>query len=254
MQQKKTTLTFRVIKWLIYLFYPKTTVEGAAYLPTDEPCVVVGNHAQLHGPLMCELHFPISRYTWCAGEMMQLREVPAYAYRDFWSGKPRGVRWVYKLLSYMIAPLSVCLFNNANTIGVYHDMRSLSTFRTSVKYLQEGESIVIFPEYNVPNTPIVYEFQEKFIDVARLYYKKTGKELLFVPLYVAPKLHKLCLGEPIRFRAEAPIDEERARLCAALSESITQLAYAQPRHTVVPYPNLPKRQYPENKPAKEDGV
>ena len=95
----------------------------------DEPCAIIGNHTQLHGPIACELYFPDNYYTWCAGQMMKLKEVPEYAYTDFWSQKPKIIRPLFKLVSYIIPPLSVLIFNNARTIAVYRDNRILSTFR-----------------------------------------------------------------------------------------------------------------------------
>ena len=245
MVRKNTAWLYRVIKGCIRVCYPKTEVVGAENLP-DEPVLVVGNHAQMHGPIVCELYFPTERYTWCAGEMMHLKEVPAYAYRDFWSRKPKYIRWFYKLLSYVIAPLSVCVFNNARTIGVYHDTRILSTFKNTVKKLQEGKSVVIFPEHDVKHNHIVYDFQDKFIDIAKLYYKKTGKELSFIPMYIAPKLKKICLGKPIKFCSAEPMDAERSRICTYLMDEITAIAEALPEHTVVPYRNIPKKDYPSN--------
>ena len=244
-KKKKTSLTFRVIKRLVRLFYIKYEVEGTENLP-DEPCIIVGNHTQMHGPLACELYFPGYRYTWCAGQMMELKEVPEYAFTDFWSQKPKYTHPFYKLLSYLIAPLAVCIFNNANTIGVYRDGRILSTFKTTVKRLNEGASVVIFPEHDVKHNNIVYEFQDGFVDIARLYYKRTGKELAFVPLYIAPNLRKMYLGKPIRFCSSAPKSEEHARICRYLMGEITQIARGLPEHTVVPYRNIPKKYYPSN--------
>jgi len=242
---KKTSLLFRVTKWLVRVFYIKYEVEGLENLP-DEPCIVVGNHTQMHGPLASELYFPGHSYTWCAGQMMNLKEVPEYAFTDFWSQKPQYTHPVYKLLSYLIAPLAVCIFNNANTIGVYRDGRIITTFKETVKRLNEGASVVIFPEHDVKYNNIVYEFQEGFVDIARLYYRRTGKELAFVPLYIAPKLHKMYLGKPIRFNAAAPKGEEPKRICSYLMDEITQMARSLPEHTVVPYRNIPKKYYPSN--------
>ena len=242
---RSPSLLYRFIKFLVRLFYPKTQVVGAEKLPPDA-AVIVGNHAQLHGPIACELYVPGEHYTWCVGQMMHLKEVPAYAYVDFWSGKPKAVRWFYKLLSYLIAPLSVCIFNNANTIPVYRDKRIISTFRTTAEKLSEGASVVIFPEQDAPHNNILCEFQDGFVDVARFYYKKTGVCLQFVPLYVAPALRKLYVGTPIRFNADAPIKEERERICAYLTQEITKIAQGLPVHRVVPYKNVPKRNYPRN--------
>ncbi|MBE6989878.1 MAG: hypothetical protein E7426_03925 [Ruminococcaceae bacterium] len=245
MNERKTSPAYRVLEWLVRTFYPAIETVGAENLP-NEPVVIVGNHSQLHGPIACQLYFPGKPFIWCAGEMMELREVPGYAYRDFWSQKPRRSRWFYKLMSYLIAPLAVCLFNNARTIAVRRDSQVLSTFRESVKRLQSGSSLVIFPEYDKKYNHILYDFQENFVDVARLYHKKTGTELSFVPLYIAPKLRKMYVGRPIRFCAANPIEEERRRICDVLMREITDLAGSLPRHTVIPYRNIPKRLYPSN--------
>ena len=251
MKRRITYPLYRLIRALVWLFSPKMKVEGAENIP-PEPVLIVGNHTQMNGPIACELYSPVKRYTWCAGEMMELKEVPAYAYRDFWSQKPKSVRWFYRVLSYLIAPLSVVVFNNADTIPVWHDNRIIATFRRSMEKLQEGASMVIFPEHDVKFNDILYDFQDRFVDLARLYYKKTGKALAFVPLYIAPALGRMIYGAPVRFRPEAPIQEERERICGALKEEITRMARALPRHRVVPYRNIPRKDYPYNIPC-EDG-
>lgn len=249
MCEKKTSVLFRIIKWGVKVFYPKMEVEGIENLP-DGPVIFVGNHCQMNGPIVGELYVPGEPYIWCAGEMMHLKDVPAYAFQDFWSQKPKWTHPLYKLLSYIIAPLSVCVFNNARTVGVYHDTRILSTFKSTVKLLAEGNSVVIFPEHDEKHNHIVYEFQDKFVDIAKLYYKRTGKALSFVPMYIAPKLRKICLGKPVQFCADEPMDPQRIRICKYLMDEITAVAEALPAHTVVPYRNIPKKDYPLNIPKE----
>lgn len=251
MADRKESLLYRIIKALVKLIYPRIEVLGIENLP-DEPCIIVGNHSQMNGPICGELYCPGKHYVWCAGEMMDLKEVPEYAFRDFWSQKPKWIQPWFKLLSYIIAPLSVLVFNNAHTIAVYHDSRLLGTFRNTIKLLQEGNNIVIFPERDQKHNHIVYEFQEGFVDVAKLYYKKTGKALSFVPLYITPKLKQMHLGEALRFDPAAPIEEERQRICSYLMAEITDIACGLPRHTVVPYRNIPKKNYPLNISGEED--
>lgn len=249
-KKKKGARLYAAIKWAVKTCYPKIEVVGQDNLP-EEPVIIVGNHSQMNGPIACELYTPGKHYIWCAGEMMHLKDVPAYAYQDFWSKKPKAVRWFYKLLSYIIAPFSVCVFNNAHTIGVYHDARSISTFKQTVQRLQEGNHVVIFPEHNVPYNHIVCQFQDRFIDVAKLYYKRTGKAVCFVPMYLAPKLKKMYFGKPIRFCPDTPIEEERTRITQALMQEITDIAVSLPEHTVIPYNNISKKQYRSNIPKEE---
>ena len=45
---------FLFIRYLVRLFYPKTSLEGLHNLP-QEPCILVGNHAQMTGPIVGEI-------------------------------------------------------------------------------------------------------------------------------------------------------------------------------------------------------
>ena len=122
MQDKKTTFIYRIIRWFVWLFSPKFRTVGLEKLP-DEACIIVGNHSQMYGPIAAEIFLPGRHEIWCAGQMMHRDEVAAYAFEDFWSFKPRWTHGFFRLLSRLITPLSVCVFNNAHTIPVYHGRR-----------------------------------------------------------------------------------------------------------------------------------
>lgn len=248
-EDKKTSLFYRFIRFWVKAFSPKYEMTGLENLP-EGGCVIVGNHCHIYGPVAAELYTPGRHYIWCAGEMMHREEVAAYAYRDFWSNEPKPVRWFYRILSHLIVPLAVCIFNNAHTIGVYHDSRVLNTFRESVDLLSKDCKIVIFPEHNVRYNNVVYEFQDRFIDLARTYRKKTGKDLAFVPAYLSPELKKAVFGEPVYYVGKGSAEEERKRVCSKLMESVTAMAAALPEHTVIPYPNMSSKYYPKSLPVR----
>lgn len=250
MSTKKEALLYRILKRTVKRCYPKMNVLGTENIP-EEPCIIVANHTQMNGPICAEIYVPEPHYIWCAGEMMRLKDVPEYAFRDFWSQKPKWTHPGYKLLSYIIAPLAAYIFTRGPGIGVYHDTRLLGTFKNTVKRLQEGNHIVIFPEHDVRYNHILYDFQDKFIDVAKLYYRKTGKQVCFVPLYIAPKLKQMHFGKPIRFDPDVPMQEERNHICRYLMDEITDIACNLPEHTVIPYRNIPKKYYPSNIPKEE---
>ena len=243
-------LFYRFICFLARLLFPKFKLSGTENLP-DEACVIVGNHAQMNGPVAAQLYHPRSKYIWCIGEMMNIKEVPDYAFQDFWSKKPRMIRWFYRLLSYLIAPIASVIFNNADTIPVYKDTRVMTTFRKTMKGLSEGKDIIIFPEQEIPYNNIVYDFQEHFADLGKMYYRKTGKQLKFIPMYLCPRLSLIVFGEPVIFDPVNKASEERIRICHELMDRITDLAVDLPEHTVVPYPNIPKKEYPKNRPLTD---
>ena len=251
-EAKRVPGAYKAIKWLVRFFSPKMRVEGLENLPEDG-AVIVGNHAQMYGPIAAELYLEGNRHTWCAAQMMKLKEVPAYAYQDFWSTKPWYTHGYYRLLSYLIAPLCVLIFNNASTIPVYHDARVMLTFRQTLRLLRDGAKIVIFPEHRLPHNNIVYDFQDRFIDLAHMYYQITRKELCFVPMYTAPKLKKMVLGDPIRYRAGEPMEEERLRIKEELMDAVTRLGRSLPPHTVIPYAMVPRKDYPSNRGDAQKG-
>ena len=119
-----------------------------------------------------------------------------------------------------------------------------------MELLKAGADIVIFPESREPYNGLIWKFHEHFPDLAKLYYRRTGTALCFVPMYTTPQLNRICFGEPVRYDPDAPDDEERTRICTAMMDGITDLAVALPPHAVIPYPNLPRDQYPMNTPRK----
>ncbi|MBR4538888.1 MAG: 1-acyl-sn-glycerol-3-phosphate acyltransferase [Clostridia bacterium] len=251
-EAKRVPVSYKAIKWLIWKLSPKMRVDGLENLP-EGGAVIVGNHAHMYGPIAAELYIKDNHHIWCAAQMMELKEVPAYAYQDFWSMKPWYTHWYYRLFSYLVAPLCVLVFNNANTIPVYHDARVMITFRQTLRLLRKGEKIVIFPEHTVPHNNIVYDFQDRFIDLAQMYYRITQKEMCFVPMYTAPKLKKMVLGQPIRYRAGEPPEQERLRIKEELMDAVTRLGRSLPPHTVVPYAVIPRKDYPSSQGDEQKG-
>ena len=251
-EEEKKPWLFRLISRIVRWVSPKYTLCGTEKLP-EESCVIVGNHSQMYGPIAAELYMPRPQAIWCVGEMMNRKEVPAYAFQDFWSGKPRWLHWYYRLASHVIAPLAAFVLSSAHTIPVYHDARVMTTFRKSMEQLKAGADIVIFPEKSEHYNGIVCRFQEYFVDLAKLYYRRAGAALCFVPMYVAPRLGSIHFGDPVRYCPGAPDDEERKRICDAMIRSITDLAVSLPQHIVVPYENIPKKQYPLNTECAADG-
>lgn len=248
--EKKTSFfskcTYNFIKTFVRLFYGKVELVGKENL-LEKNAVIVGNHSQTNGPIVAELFFSESVLIWCAGQMMKLKEIPGYAYSDFWSKKPKWTKPFYKALSYLIAPFAACIFTNARTVPVYRDHRVISTFRRSVELLNDGKTLLVFPEKDEKYNNILYAFEENFVDVARIFYKKTGENLNFVPMYLAPKLKKVYIGRGIEYCGENDSKEEKKRIVSYLVDEITHIAVSLPEHTVVPYRNIPKKYYLSNK-------
>ena len=244
---KKQTKPFKFYKKIVAFFYGKVKFHGLENIP-EEPSLIIGNHAQAHGTFMAELYFPGRKGIWCIGTMMDKKLIPEYAKEDWWKYKKKKSMWFYNFIARLLAPLVAYVHNRAKTIAVWHDARAINTFKNTVKVLKEGCNVIIFPEHHVPYNDIVNEFQDKFIDVARLYYKNTGKCLSFVPMYTAPMLRSVYLGKPIKYDPAIEIEAQRDIIRTYLVNEITAIAKSLPPHKVVPYANVSKKDYPMSRP------
>ena len=245
-QKKRKPFLFVMLVGLVRVFYRKRKLVNTASIP-NTPSIIISNHAQMHGPISNQLFFPYPKSIWCIGQMTKMKEVPAYAYKDFWSLKPKYIRWFYKILSYSIAPLASFIMKSADTIAVYKDSRLICTFRDTIEGLKKGEHIIIFPECTDPYNEIINDFQDKFVDVAKMFYDRTGKSLSFVPCYNCAALKTISYGKPITYDPNLTIEDQRKKVCDYLKTEITRLAKELPRHKVVPYANIKKKLYPYSK-------
>ena len=244
--KRRRSVIYHILRFFIKIFYRKRVFIGLENL-TDEPYIIVANHAQIHGPLVAETQFPRKRMTWCIGNVLTTKEFIKYAKTDFWGKKPKWIRWFFNLLAYIISPIGSCVFRSCDVIGVYKDARLLSTFKQTVKELNNGNNIIIFPESTNPYNHIINDFQDKFIDVARSYYKVHKKCLSFVPMYNAVRIKKVVIGKPIQYNPNIPIEEMRKIICDYLKDEITNLALSLPPHKVVQYFNTGRKNNPMSK-------
>ena len=250
MQSKKTSLPSRVVfktfNFTGKIAYRKTKIIGIENIPAENT-VIVANHAQLNGPIIAQLFMPENCYIWANGQMFDPRDVPSYAMEDFFPFKNKVQRPIFRVASYILAPLMPCIIKNARAIPVYHDARIVSTFKRTIKMLSEGRNILIFPECHEKCNNIINRFRDNFVDVARLYYKRTGSLLKFVPMYIAPNLHRCYFGREIDYNPLSEAVEERHRITEHLASEITRLGRSLPEHTVIPFDNISSKKYISNK-------
>jgi hypothetical protein len=65
-------------------------------------------------------------------------------------------------------------------------------------------------------------------------------------MYVAPDLKKMYIGKGTKYNADNTPESERIRITDYISDEITKTARSLPKHTIVPYCNIPKKRYLSN--------
>ena len=215
------------------LYYHKILGKENVKLDEDTPCVFVCNHGEIYGPVVSTLYVPYSFRPWVAYEMT---DVNAIAQRTM-NGTFQNAKGVWRkclnvLMVKIGAPFLAWIMKSVDCIPVYHDnpRKLMQTFRATTAAMEAGDNILLFPENADTSADHRYvhegvsEFFTGFTMIGQLYNNKTGKCLLFVPLYADKHKRTITFGVPTRYNPDAPANEEKERLCAYLRGEMLKIA------------------------------
>ncbi|MBO7187725.1 MAG: hypothetical protein J6V68_04950 [Clostridia bacterium] len=109
--------------------------------------VILSNHVGVLGPLTYELFFDKPHYFWGTHEMND-GLVSSYRYLKnvFYPIKKGWGKVKSNIVSIFSAPVSNFAYSHLNLIPTYKDARLLSTFKKSLEVLNDGNTLIIFPE------------------------------------------------------------------------------------------------------------
>ena len=112
-----------------------------------EKSIILSNHVGAKGPLSHELYFPKAFRFWGTYEMnMGLGEVYKYLSKTYYHEKKHWKLIWARLFCLIAAPVAFLFYRGLKLIPTYRDSRLKKTFDISMKVLDEGLSLIIFPE------------------------------------------------------------------------------------------------------------
>ena len=185
------------------------------------PAVFVANHDRAYGPIAMMGWFD-QRDTlrpWINAQMLSTREAPAYIRKDYW-WDPNG-RWA-KLEDYTLSYLAaLCLppiLRGSDCIPVYHDTGVLKTLQKSVRALDEGKNILLFPEH--PTGFLTYDknVAPGFVSLGRLSWARLKKRVSFYPVHIDWDAQRIDVGAPIVYDPAVPYAEQCKTTAAAVEK------------------------------------
>ena len=124
-----------------------------------------------------------------------------------------------------MSPIVIWGLKSFDPIPVYRGSAKniFKTFKMSVECLNSGDSILLFPENPEKDyTEKVSGFYSGFADLGRMYYRKTGKSLIFYPAYASKRSRVLRIGEGVKYEPGGG-REEKERIVASLEERMRLL-------------------------------
>ena len=191
----------------------------------DLPGIFVFNHREVYGPIAAVVFLPYDVRPWILYQMIEKSEITRHMYEGTFSRLKWMPPTLRKLLPKVLSPIIVWALGSFDPIPVYRgaQVSVIRTFTLSIECLAAGDSILLFPE-NPKHTyeKKVSDFYAGFANLGKLYYKKTGEQLVFYPVYASMKKRELRIGEGVRFDPAGGV-HERGRIVAMLEQRMREL-------------------------------
>ncbi len=203
----------------------------------DGRLIFICNHGELYGPVVTNLYVPFSFRPWTISDMMDSREnVAEYCYKYTFKRQMWLPERMKKPISNWLAPLCIWAMRSIESIPVYRNKprELISTFRMSVEAMQAEDNLLIFPE-NPDAASLdkpgylkkgIGDFFTGFTMLAPLYYNKTGKKAIFIPVYASREKRTISFGSIIEFDPDNQPTEEKMRIVNGLRESMLAMGRA----------------------------
>ena len=217
-----------LVFWIAYLFgkpFIRCKVIGKSNVnKNDEARVFVANHYEIYGPIAIFLRFPYKFRPWVIDKLTTPESVEEHMGLGIYSKFPKYPMWLKKLVVKTLKNVVIyTLTKRAKGIPVSRDnpRANVKTMQESIKTLESGKNLVIFPEENYVESG-VGTFQTGFEHLAKYYYQKTGKKLTFYPIFISQINKKMYIEKPITFNPENDHNEEKIRITNYLYDAMVK--------------------------------
>ncbi len=203
----------------------RVRLRGSRHLRGRGPVILVSNHAGSFGPLSIITSLPLELYPWVVDETTDARTAARRIQAEFLESelhlRPPFSAW----LARAIALLAAALMRDIDAIPVHQKSRRVrETVERSLELLEQGKNILVFPEDPTRKlNDVLNDFCTGFLHLARRYYERTRKTVLFLPVAVNRKVRAIGVGRPVPFDASVPFAEEKVRLKSELEHRIYEL-------------------------------
>jgi 1-acyl-sn-glycerol-3-phosphate acyltransferase len=203
----------------------RVRLRGARHLRGQGSLIIVSNHEGSFGPLSLVTSLPLELHPWVVSETTDARTAARRIQAEFLEAelhlRPPFSAW----LARAIARIAAALMRDLNAVPVHQKSREVRmTVERSVELLEQGKNILVFPEDPARRlNDVLCHFCTGFVHLARRYYERTRRTVLFLPVAVNRKVRAIRVGRPVRFDASAPFTAEKARLKSELEHRVYEL-------------------------------
>lgn len=188
---------FRFVKKIMRFFIDESEF---VYLgdKITEPTIILSNHVGTAAPLAWELYGDLPFRFWGAHEMNSgLIKLYKYQTRVFYHEKKHWNLHLARLFCLIASPLTYMFYKGINLISTYQDIRFKTTVSESIKTLDDGKSVIIFPEISDKGYLDVLEgFHQGFTVLCSVLLRE-GKDMPITVAYYKKEERKYIVDRPV---------------------------------------------------------
>ena len=163
-----------------------------------QKAIFVANHAAMNGPLAYSLFLPYFHVTWGAHEMLGNYKMRYRYLKDvYFHQKRKKSKAASRFLATFDAMFSIYFYRGIKVLPTYPDMRLAKTIKNSVACLDDGTSVLIFPEDSDDGyKDVLTSFHGGFVVLAERYRKQHGgQDVDICPMYYSKSKRKIVIGK-----------------------------------------------------------
>lgn len=213
---------FRFIKKIMRLFIKPTEF---VYLDEkiNEPTIILSNHVGTSAPLAWELYGNLPFRFWGAYEMNSgLIKLYKYQTRIYYHEKKHWNLHLARLFCLIASPLTYMFYRGINLISTHKDIQFKHTISESIETLEDGKSVIIFPEISDKGYLDVLEgFHQGFTMLGSILLRK-GKDMPITVAYFRKNEKRYIVDKPMMlselFKDGATREDIAKRLCDRCNE------------------------------------
>ena len=201
--------------------------RGTEHIQRGRPALFIGNHAGLSGPFQAVLTLPARLYPWVIAEMTDPARINQYVYAHFSAPIWRLRGWIGALAARAVASIVGSVLIGIDCIPLDRSRSQYqNTFRRSLRVLERGRSLLIFPENLEGSSELTSQirpFMPGFVHLCALYRRKTGGDLSVYPIAIVQARRMVAVGEAVSLNFTKNNDGEIHKLSDILQDAVSSL-------------------------------
>ena len=145
-KKAKRKLYFRILKKIMKVRYkePRFVYLGERF---DKGALILSNHEGTDSPMSLEIYCDKHIRMWGSYEMNSgLAKLYKYQTEVYYHEKKHWNIHLARLFCILASPLTMLFYSGFDLISTYKDIRFTKTIRESIRALNSGDNIVVFPE------------------------------------------------------------------------------------------------------------